>query len=1069
MSQSVSRCPDDETMAAWVEGRLSKAESDLLIEHASVCEECMPMIDAANETFHAEVGREQVAFGSGWQRWLLAAAAVLAVALMSVIALRARRHDPTQELVEVAPHSARAAEARLTGGFPWAPYSGAMRADRGAVDTEQLKVAGAAAKAIERAEKDNSPDARRVAGVALVLIDRPEQGMARLAEEAKRSPSEARVWSDLAAAQYAAALAGRTSLYPEALASANHALHIDSRMAEALFNRALVLERLGIRGEARVAWQRYLDVDSSSEWANEAREHLSRLAAERESPRFEADRQRLEAAAASNDAEAVRTLVDRHRERARAFAEAEYLGRWAEALTRGDAGEAARWLTISRNIGTALAAVSGESLLRDAVQVIDTADAQKRLRIAAAHITYRRGRIAFSRREQGQGERDLRLAAAQFAEAGDPMSLAARSYAAGARLAQNDVINSRKELSALVTEVDGRPGYLSQAGQVRWELARSLMFDDDWNGAARLLIEAEALFRRGGEAENQATVGSQLADSLIALGQPDDAWRAHIQAFETLRSAGRIDLLDAAVGGTATTALRVGKPETARALVDICESLERAMSNDLLLADTLVRKSLLDGPVDGAAAIRSAGEATSVALRIPDAALRARRLADADLAMAAAMAASDPLRARDLASHAIDLYVGNGMTALLPEPYLVRARASLRIGDASAAERDFSAGMLAVEQHPNSVAGTGVLDAGSALFQEAIQRDLDRGDVTSAYANAERMRGVPTASASVDELRRRLAGSGTTVVTIVVLRREVVSLTVTERGVAAARHAIPREEVAALAARDDDASSAALYDLLIRPSAAALADARALIVVPDRLLDQVPFAALRDGLTGRALIERMTVSIAPSATALRIVSPSVRPGTVAALGLPSGPESGMAALPSVELEVTEIGRLYPAVRGERTGDITARTVEENAAAADVLHIAGHTEGDPAGDDALAVAGGPLSWRTIAAMHGMSPVVVLSACNTLRRPHDPDRRALSLAGAFVAAGAGDVVGTLAPIADRDARALFLALHEQLARGMAAPAALRQVQLTQLRRPGVAWRHLAVLTTTIHRTE
>jgi hypothetical protein len=1073
MSQSVSRCPDDETMAAWVEGRLSKAESDVLIEHASVCEECMPMIDAANETFHAEADREGTVAEGGWHRWLLAAAAVLAVALTSVIVLRARRHDPTQELVEVAPHSARAVEARLTGGFPWAPYRGAMRTDRGAVDTERLKVAGVAANAIERAEHDTSPEALRAAGVALVLIDRPEEAMARLTEEAKRSPSEARVWSDLSAAQYADAVAGRTSLYPEALASANRALQIDPRMGEALFNRALVLEHVGIRGEARVAWQRYLDVDRSSPWANEAREHLSRLAAEREIPRFETDRQRLEAAAASSEADTVRTLVDRHRERARAFGEAEYLGRWAEALTRGDAGEAARWLSISRNIGAALATISGESLLRDAVQVIDTADSQKRLRIAAAHITYRRGRIAFSRREQGQGERDLRLAAGQFAEAGDPMSLAARSYAAGARLAQNDVVTSRQELAALLTEVDARPGYLSQAGQVRWELARGLMFDDDSNGAARLLAEAESLFRRGGETENQAYVGSMLADTLTSVGQPDEAWLAKIRAFEALSAAGQIDLLDQALGGAVTTALRVGKPETARALVGVAESIERAMSNDSMLVETLVRKSVLDGPTDAAVAIRSAAEATSVALRVPDASLRARYLADADLAMAVALADSDPRRTRALASRALDVYAGNGLTNLLAEPYLVRARASLRIGDTSAAERDLSAGMLAVEQHPAGLAGAGigtdVLDAGIALFQEAIRRDLDRGEVTSAYADAERMRGVPASSASVDELRRRLGGSGTAVVTIVVLPREVISLSVTERGVVASRHAIPREEVAALAARDDDASSAALYDLLIRPSAAALADAHALIVVPDRMLEQVPFSALRDRLTGRALIERMTVSIAPSATALRIAPRDVRPRTVAALGLPSGRASGMAALPAVELEVTEIGRLYPAVRGARTVEITARTVEENAVAADVLHIAGHTEGDPAGDDALAVADGPLSWRTIAAMHGMSPVVVLSACNTLRRPHDPDRRALSLAGAFAAAGAGDVVGTLAPIADRDAGALFLALHEQLARGIAAPAALRQVQLTQLRRPGVAWRHLAVLTTTIHRTE
>jgi hypothetical protein len=60
---------------------------------------------------------------------------------------------------------------------------------------------------------------------------------------------------------------------------------------------------------------------------------------------------------------------------------------------------------------------------------------------------------------------------------------------------------------------------------------------------------------------------------------------------------------------------------------------------------------------------------------------------------------------------------------------------------------------------------------------------------------------------------------------------------------------------------------------------------------------------------------------------------------------------------------------------------SARSVEESAAGADVLHIAGHTEGESAtGDDALAIAGGGVSWRTIAAMHDMAPVVVLSARN-----------------------------------------------------------------------------------------
>ncbi len=1070
MQPSTSLCPDDETLAAWVEGRLSKAETTALTEHASHCEECIPMIDAANETFHAEAAIAPAAAGVDWRRWYLAAAAVLVIAFAAVMGLRLRRHDGVQELISVTPRSARAVEARLSGGFPWAPYRGSMRATGGPADTAQMKLVGAAAEALERAQRDTSPEAQRAAGVALVLIERPEEAIVRLTAETKRLPTDAATWNDLATAQYAAALTGRTALFPEALSSADRALRIDPRSREALFNRALILERLGIRGEARAAWQRYLENDPSSQWAAEAREHLARLVSERVATPFETDRQKLETAAASGDAPVVRALTARHSENARRFAEAEYLAKWAEALTQNRVADAARWLAVARNIGTALVSVSGESLLHDAVQAIDTADVGRRLRIAEAHLVYRRGRIAYSKRELSAGERDLRLAAEQFAAAGDPMSLVARSYAASARLAQNDVVQTRRELSELLPEVDAARGYLSLGGQVRWELGRALMFDDDWAGAARLLAEAEPLFSRAGESVNQAEVGTMLADALTAVGRPDEAWIAHIRAFEVFVSAGRIDRLDSAITGAARAALRSGKTETARALVDIDESLERKMSNDELLADTLVRKSLIAAPTDAAAAISSANEAASVAMRIPSEAIRSRHLADADLAMAAALLGSDARRAHDFATRSLDLYVANGMTALVAEPYLVRARASLRLGDTAAADRDFEAGIATVEQHPTTVAGavigTGVLDAGNVLFEEAIRLDLDRGDVSSAFAHSERLRGASAGSDSFGELRARLAGSGTAVVTLVVLPHEVVSLTVTERGAKAARHPIARDDVASLAARDDDAAYASLYDLLIRPAAPAFAGARSLIVVPDQLIERVPFAALRDG--NRMLIELMPVAIAPSAMALRTSAAVAAPTVVATIGLPSGSASGSAPLPEVERELREIGRLYHTIRRPGLSDTSAHGVEESAAGADVLHIAGHTEGEAAtGDDALAIAGGGLSWRTIAAMHGMAPVVVLSACNTLRRSHDLDRRALSLAGAFVAAGARDVVGTLAPIGDADARTFFLALHEQLARGVTPPAALRIVQLAQLRRPGAGWRHIELLTTTIYR--
>jgi tetratricopeptide (TPR) repeat protein len=1060
MLQAESRCPDPETLAAWVEGRLSSDEAAELVEHASRCRDCLDIIDIANETFHAET--PGVSAGAPARRWWLAIAAMLVVGLSAVLVLRAPRRDPMRALVEVAPRSARPVEARLSGGFAWAPYRGAMRADDASLDREQMKLIGVAAETLERAEREPSRDAQRAGAAAMVLIGRADDAIVRLAAQAKETPDDARAWSDLAAAQYAAALAGRAALYPEALASADRALRIEPQLPEALFNRALVLERMGVRGEARAAWQRYLAIDAASPWANEAREHLARLSSAN-APRFETERERLEAAAAGGDAALVRELVTRHGERARAFGEAEYLGRWAEALQKKDATAAERWLATARGIGAALASTSGESLLRDAVVAIDRADAQQRMRIAGAHVAYRRGRIAFSRREAAAGEHDLRLAATQFAAAASPMALAARSYAAGARLAQYDVAGARNELTALLAEVDASRGYTSLAGQVRWELARAFMFDGDFDRAAQLFTEAEARFRTIGERVNEATVGSMLAQSLTANGQPDEAWRAHIRAFETFTAADRIEQLDGAIGGAAAWALRAGRLETARALVGINESLERGMANDLLLADTLVRKSLLSTNAD---AVRAASEATTIAMRLPDAALRARYLADPDFAMAAALERSDPRRARELATRAIDVYAAHGMTAMLAEPYLVRARAALRLGDPSAARADLARGIAAVEQHPMRIAdvviGTGVLDAGNALFEEGIALDLARGDAASALAHAERNRGIDGGANAVAEVRARLAGSGTAVLVIVALPRQVALLVIDERGIHAASHAIARDDLAAL---DDEA---ALFDALIRPVLPALRDVRSLIVVPDERLERVAFAGLRDSATQRTLIETMPVAIARSAFALRAHDPSrLAPSTITTVALPSG--NGTAPLPEAELELGEIAKLYRAVRNVGAAEVSARAIEERGMTADVLHVAGHTTADPSADESLAIAGGGISWRTITAMRNVPAVVVLSACNTLRRRPGADRRGLSLGAAFVAAGAHDVIGTLAPIGDADARALFLALHEQLARGIAPHAALRHVQLAQRSRPGGAWRQLALLTTTIHRND
>jgi len=104
-------------------------------------------------------------------------------------------------------------------------------------------------------------------------------------EDAATRTNSAREASDLAAAYLVRGVReNRPQDVSRALALASLALQRDASAREALFNRALALDRLSMFDAARQAWQEYLKVDDESGWAAEARIHLQRLNGEQRTP-----------------------------------------------------------------------------------------------------------------------------------------------------------------------------------------------------------------------------------------------------------------------------------------------------------------------------------------------------------------------------------------------------------------------------------------------------------------------------------------------------------------------------------------------------------------------------------------------------------------------------------------------------------------------------------------------------------------------------------------------------------------------------------------------------------------
>jgi ferric-dicitrate binding protein FerR (iron transport regulator) len=140
MKRSTESCPDFETIAAFLDGRLDAREREAMAGHLAGCETCYAIFLEAAQIKPANASA--VTDDRWWKRrptmWQaaagLAAAAVLVIAVRFGIPARTPVDSGLQELVTaVGPE--RTIEPRLTGGFEYGPVRGAVRAGEPSVNT----------------------------------------------------------------------------------------------------------------------------------------------------------------------------------------------------------------------------------------------------------------------------------------------------------------------------------------------------------------------------------------------------------------------------------------------------------------------------------------------------------------------------------------------------------------------------------------------------------------------------------------------------------------------------------------------------------------------------------------------------------------------------------------------------------------------------------------------------------------------------------------------------------------------------------------------------------------------
>ena len=1066
MTGEPNRCPDPEALAAFVAGNLSGAELKMTADHLRECEDCRTIV--GDVAYVARGNPTRIAarrlLVSPW--WLAAAAAALAGIAVAIWSTADRRgNSAIRVLVAATPRDGRYVEPRLSGGFAWAPLRSAQRSSSEPLEAGQMKLVGAAGEVIERAAGDRSVEAQHAVALAHLLAGRPKEAAVSLAALAPAA-SDARIWNDLAAARFVAATQNDDPpQLAQALAAADAALHINPSLPEAQFDRALILEHLGLRGQAIAAWQRYIALESASPWAAEARQHLQALSVQGSFIReLKRDYARLAA-----DRSAARALVRRYPQEARVWGESEILGKWAEAFQRRDAEASDVHLELARTFGEELVLRHGEQMLARAVAAIDRADEPRRGVLAAAHIRFRAAQATYQAGRPADAERMFAEAAAGFEEGGSPLALVARYFVANTAFDQGRIEEARSSLGKLMAAAP--TGLAAHRAQVEWELGLANASLGRWGHAMHALGDSVATFERLGEVKYATAVREILAEVYDRIGEPAAAWHQRIIA---LREIGRAQTPRLQVAVESIVRAAVLDRDWAVALSFSSIELEVIEHNDdaMALVETLLLRARVEERLSRPReAALDLSRATTAMSRLRDAALREH--AEADRVAVAASLSQSRSDAVVLLTRAIDFHRVKGRRIFLPEMLLERGRALNAIGNDAAAGEDYELAIREVEAQRTSIdpgdQRWGVFNAADELFDEAVSLALSRGNVPAALAYAERSRGRDLLdSLAVDPASSRTGETcgDAVVIEYAALPARLVIFVVDHGRVRAIQQNVARatlaswvEDLTESAARDDRQEfrrlAAALYGCLVAPVADSVERAHLLVFVPDVTLSGVPFSALVDR-KGRFVVERHSVIVAPSVAVYarlnaRVRRPSPNPRVLVIAG-PAMRDGSAGLLRAAGREADAVAAAYhDAVMLGPGGDGHA-AMATRVADVDVIHFVGHSLDDDGESDAALLTSSAdvtLNVRDIASMKLANVgVVVLAACSTARGRSG--QHSVSLAHAFIAAGVRSVVATLWPIDDGPAAEFFPRLHRQLAECVPAAEALRSTQLEWIHR-------------------
>ncbi|MBY0497567.1 MAG: CHAT domain-containing protein [Cyanobacteria bacterium] len=1071
MVDSRLRCPESEILAAYVDGRLSLVERARLESHLALCPTCIAVVAGVVKTLadlsaaipanvsEPDISRESRRSVLGA---LVAAAAVLAVLALPPSLQWLDRAGAPGEL-----DGARTIVAKLTDES----RQGRDSADPlGSAAARNDHILLTASKISESFGQRQTPSDLHALGVSLLLAGRHDEAAESLVAASREQPSNARYLSDVSAVQLERARLGlRPDDLPRALASADRARRLDPSLREAWFNRALALTALSLNDQAKAAWTDYLARDNASPWADEARTRLAAITKPTAAAAWDRIQQRL---SVSIDAAVAEEALRTQTTEARAFVENDLLPKWSAAVEAGNDGSAE--IDSLRVMADAFARVTGDALYHDVVLSIDRATSEGRsalLALARAHRRYESGSRAFAEDQLGSAKVGFTAALQELTATRSPLAVRAGIELGALAHISGAADEALARLGAGLTTARAR-GYLYGAARCTW-FQGLVAFGQGRLGDAQAHYEDTlATFEQMGDAEQIASAHNLLASLHGYLGDEKAAWTHREKALPAL-SVTRSGRFRYFVLSGAAAAARRQDPEVGLVFQDALVASAQAWGNPGPLAESLSQRA---GLFVSLGRMSDAREALALARdnlqSVKDPGLRQYAELPLLIVESDLLRHSDPAQAVAAATRAADIVQARRDRLRLAQIELRRAKANIVWGRLDEAEASLIRGIRAFDEERSSVAGNArisTLDESWQLFDTAIHLAIKKKDYARAFALTERARSLSVESTTssnrtLGEIQNALDSDeallmlnqfddelavwlirrdGTSVVTRPVTRR--IAETLVTRQQAEIRHEAIRP-----------GASADLFNEIVRSAQDRLRGIRRLTIVPDTPYHDVAFAALWDASSRRFLIENVTLSTAPSASAHVATASPERPtgaGRRNALVV-GGPDGGAEAIARTVAAVYQSPSLL-------TGAAATRDrLFANASNRSIVHLSARTVSNQAYPSLSRVvladepgrrhSGGVLGREVAGQPLSRAHLVVLDEVENGGRTRGEGT--LTLARAFQTAGVPAVLATLPGAEHAALQDLIVGFHRHVSSGMVAEEALATIQRNVLQSSG-----------------